>query len=186
MTNPAEIRWRGQDRVRPPSRENSPTRPILLRAATAALILGSVLTLANQPNAIAGADAIEWLPLALVYVTPFIVVAMSQILGMRRARDDLGRPALIVDAESFPRTVISHGIPARAIALGLVVGTVNSVIAVAEALLSGQDLQTVPAALLIQALSLPILFGAVSQATAYRRYLARAHGARRVSSRSRA
>lgn len=92
-----------------------------------ALILGSVLALANQPNAIAGADAIGWLPLALVYATPFIVVT--------------------------------------------------------EALLSGQNLQTVPAALLIQALSLPILFGAVSQAIGYRRYLAMA---RRVSSRSRA
>ena len=57
---------------------------VVRRAGIVALILGSILTFANQPAAIFGKDAIQVLPLLLVYLTPFVVVAISQVLGIRR------------------------------------------------------------------------------------------------------
>ena len=60
-----------------------------------ALILGTALTLVNQSGAVFGGGKVQLLPLVLVYATPFIVVAVSQILGIRRAHlDALGVQAL--------------------------------------------------------------------------------------------
>ena len=58
--------------------------PILIRAFGVALILGSILTAINQPKALFGASPVELLPFALVYITPFVVVTLSQILVFAR------------------------------------------------------------------------------------------------------
>ena len=176
MKNVVDLEISGHARRRPQVIDRKLARQVLLRAALVALVLGSLLTLVNQTDAIFGSSAIAWLPFALVYLTPFLVVTVSQVLGIRRARVELARPAARFDAESFARTIASHGIPARALALGVLVAVVNTAIVATEVLLSGLGLQAVPVALILQALSLPILFGALSQALAYRRYLATARG----------
>ena len=61
------------------------SQEILRRAFVIALLLGSVLTLSNQPGAIFGDDEVRVLPLVLVYLTPFVVITVSQVLGLRRA-----------------------------------------------------------------------------------------------------
>lgn len=61
----------------------------LSRAAVAALGLGTVLTVANQAQAIFGADHLQILPLVLVYLTPFVVVTVSQLLGAQQAKREV-------------------------------------------------------------------------------------------------
>ncbi len=142
------------------------TTPVLVRALVVALILGSVLSAINQPQALFGASTLELLPFALVYVTPFVVVTLSQILGIRQALRD-GKP--LPAGERFLATVFAHGIPAKAVLTGLLVGTANTSISVAAALLETGSLADVPLPLLAQAYSLPVVFGLLSQAISYRR-----------------
>ncbi len=143
---------------------------MLLRAALVASILGSALTLANQAGAVFGPETIRLLPLSLVYLTPFVVVTISQLLGTRQAvaevrRGGARRPA----AETFGTTALSHGIPSRAAGLGLLAGSLNTAIVTTAAFLEQGNLNALPLPLLAQAFSLPLVFGALSQALAYRR-----------------
>ena len=149
----------------------SPAKQVLARAAAVALILGSTLTLINQSDAIFGAAEIRWLPLTLVYLTPFLVVGVSQVLGIRAARRALARMTEL--RENFLGTIFSHGIPARAIVLGLVASGVNSAIVASEGLLAGGGLSAPPVPLIAQALVLPAMFGALSQAISFRRAMRR-------------
>ncbi len=84
--------------------------PILLRAAIVGLILGSILTLTNQPDAIFGGAEIKTLPLVLVFLAPFIVVTISQILGIQLALRN-SRKIATEDgvSESFAVTALSRG-----------------------------------------------------------------------------
>ncbi len=153
-------------RTRPPHLNGG----VLRRAALVALILGSVLTLANQSGAVFGPEIIQLLPLLLVYLTPFVVVTISQVLGARQAAADTAGsrgPAV----ETFTSTAFSHGIPARAGLMGLAAAGVNAAIVVMAALLEHGGLGPLPYPLLGQALVLPVLFGALSQAIAYRRVI---------------
>jgi hypothetical protein len=140
---------------------------VLKRAALVAAILGTVLTLVNQPEAIFGTAKVRWLPLVLVYLTPFLVVSASQILGIRQAREVSRR--ITEFREGFAATMFSHGIPARAVALGLLAGGINTTIVAADILAAGRGLDQLPTALIAQALTLPILFGALSQTLSFRR-----------------
>lgn len=143
---------------------------ILRRAAVIALGLGSILTLANQAEAIFGAGKLQLLPLVLVYVTPFVVVTVSQLLGIQRAIGEARRGGRNDSAdEPFLATALTHGIPSRALGLGLLVGGLNASLVTTVAFLESGNLGAVSWALLGQAFSLPVLFGVLSQAIAYRR-----------------
>ncbi len=143
---------------------------VIGRAGIVALILGSVLTLANQPGAIFGGVSVQVLPLILVYLTPFVVVTVSQLLGIRLALLDAGRgQAPVFPRGAFLATALSRGIPLRSLLLGLIVGTVNTSIVISAALMDGGKLADLPAALIGQAFVLPVLFGLVSQTISYRR-----------------
>ena len=143
---------------------------VLRRAALVALILGSALTLTNQPGAIFGSENIRLLPLLLVYLTPFVVVSISQMLGAQRAAADARRgKACELGVETFASTAFSHGIPSRAAQVGFVVAGVNTAIVLTTSFLEQGNLNALPLPLLGQAFALPVLFGALSQAIAYRR-----------------
>lgn len=146
------------------------TRSFLGRAAVVALILGSILALINQSGAIFGSDDIRPLSLALVFLTPFVVVTISQVLGARQAALDARRGKTSASArETFVETALAHGIPSRSLFVGLLAGSVNATVITTMALLEGGDLSTVPLSLLGQAFILPVLFGVLSQAITYRR-----------------
>ena len=101
---------------------------VLVRSMILTLIIGSVLTLVNQFNALFGSYPLEILPLILVYVTPFIVITISQFTGIRQAWTD-GKEGLIpMIEEHLISTALSHRIPTRAVTIGLIIGTINSVI----------------------------------------------------------
>ncbi len=143
---------------------------VLRRAALVALILGSVLTLANQSGAVFGPEDIRLLPLLLVTLTPFVVVTISQLLGARQAAADNARSRGSA-VETLTATAFSHGIPTRAGLMGLLAAGVNTTIVLMAALLEHGGLGQLPYPLLGQALVLPVLFGALSQAIAYRRVI---------------
>jgi hypothetical protein len=146
------------------------SKDILRRAFLIALALGSVLTITNQSGAIFGGDPLQVLPLALVYLTPFVVITVSQVLGLRRATLDarFPRPSAHHDA-AFLATAMSHGIPVRALLVALVIGTANTSIVASSALMASGSLSNLPNALIAQAFVLPMLFGLLSQTISYRR-----------------
>ena len=143
---------------------------ILGRALLIALLLGSVLALTNQSGSIFGDDALQILPLALAYLTPFVVVTVSQVLGLRRATTDARSLGSIVHRDAaFLATAMSHDIPRRALLVALVVGTANTTIVASSALMASGSLSNLPNALIAQAFVLPMLFGMLSQTISYRR-----------------
>ena len=145
------------------------TRAIFLRSAIVAALIGSILTLINQPSWVFGSDPLRPLPLILVFLTPLAVVTVAQVAGVRRAHiDSVGRGAP-ASPEGFMATIRSHGIPARAVAIGLVFGSLNAIIVFADALLRSGDIAAVSVVPLVQAYVLPLLFGLLSQAISYRR-----------------
>ena len=158
--------------VRPEhSKRRSPiAAAVVRRAGIVAVVLGSILTLVNQFDALFGEVSVQILPLLLVYLTPFVVVTISQVLGIRRALYDARRGrAHDFSQDTFTRTAVSHGIPLRSLLVGMLVGSINASIVITIAVLEGASVNSLPVALLAQAYSLPVLFGLLSQAIAYRR-----------------
>lgn len=143
---------------------------ILGRAFLVAFLLGGILTLTNQSGAVFGTDTIQVLPLVIVYLTPFVVVTISQVLGVRRATYDTrsARARAHYD-NAFLATALSHGIPLRALLLAVVTGTLNTSLVAVAALMANGSLSDIPVALTVQAFVLPLLFGMLSQAISYRR-----------------
>ncbi len=144
-------------------------RAVFLRSAIVAVVFGSVLTLINQSGWVVGSDPLQILPFILVFVTPFVVVTISQVAAVRRAFIDAARHGAPTSPEGFIATTVSHGIPARAVSIGLVAGSINATVILAGALFRSGDLAAVSVALLGQVYALPLLFGVLSQAISYRR-----------------
>lgn len=150
--------------------------PILARSAVVAVVLGSVLTFINQRGWIAGNDSLQLLPFILVYLIPFAVMLVAQVAGVRQAHleatdpDEIPSPIRVID------TMTSHGIPARAVLIGLVFGSLNAALSVAVEFLYSGDLAALEVAPLGQAYVLPLVFGLLSQTISYRR--ARYYGVR--------
>ena len=143
---------------------------ILRRALVIALGLGSILTLANQAQAIFGAEALQMFPMMLVFLTPFVVITVSQLLGVQRAhRDSRGGARHVPADDTVLLTALRHGIPSRALRLGLLAGGLNASLVMTLALFQRGDLDAVSWPLLAQAFGLSTLFGALSQSIAYRR-----------------
>lgn len=143
---------------------------LVRRAGAAALILGSVLTLSNQTDAIIGEDQLQILPLAIAYVTPFVVAAISQVLGARRALWDLCQSQPVkFSQDTLLQAALSHGIPLRTLLLALFIGTVNAVIVIVIAVSGGGEVSSAPAAHIGQGFFLPMVFGLISQAVSYHR-----------------
>ena len=143
---------------------------ILRRAGVIALVIGGALTLVNQPGAVFGGEPFDYLQLSLVFLLPFVVVTISQTLGARRAMLDARQNGdRGLGDETVLATVLSHGIPLRALAVGILAGSVNVSIGITSTLLEGGSVASMPVAPLAQAYVLPILFGLLSQTIAYRR-----------------
>ena len=142
---------------------------VIIRAAIIAVIIGTVLTLVNQSGWVAGTEPLQVLQLVLVFALPFGVVMAAQILAARQAQRDSSGQTVAASSEGFARTISSHGIPARAVAIAVVFGSLNAALVVANTLLHGNDVSTIAIVPLGQAYVLPLVFGLLSQAIAYRR-----------------
>lgn len=148
----------------------SPFVGVTKRAVIVALVLGSVLASINQSEAIFGGQDIQYLPMALGFITPFLVVNISQILGIRKALTDASKLGSL--AENPLQTALRHGIPIRAVVLGLFAGSLNAIIVGVLVYLNDGSLSNLPIATLAQAYSLPMIFGVLSQTISYRRTMA--------------
>jgi purine-cytosine permease-like protein len=151
----------------------APYAGIFRRAVVIALILGTALTLLNQSEAVFGQNAIQYLPLALVYLFPFIVVSVSQYLGIRQALVDTRNTAVLGPLREHPLvTPFRHGIPVRAVIVGLIIGTFAAGIYLLAGNPDVDNIRDLPIALTAQGYILPAFFGLFSQTVAYRRILA--------------
>ena len=143
---------------------------ILRRAVIVALIVGSALALVNHSAAIFGDAKLDYLTLALFYLTPLIVATTSQMLAHRRAATDAMRNSAQGSAEEpVLVTALNHGIPLRALIVGLLIGSANSSIVILGDLSRGAGVTSLTVALLAQVYTLPVLLGLLSQTIAYRR-----------------
>lgn len=141
-----------------------PWRVIFKRATIIAVLLGSLLTLVNQSDAVLGITGFQVLPMILVFLTPFLVVSVSQVFGIREAH----KLTTFESIGGFIETLFAHGILIRATTLGLTIGVTNILIMVRFTTITDQ----LPLALMIQGLTLPILFSAISQTLSFRRTVA--------------
>jgi len=129
-------------------------RGAFTRSVIIAILIGGVLTVSTQYEWLAGSDSLRILPFTLAFVTPFVVVLVSQVVASRRAffdlKEDVGEHSARIDQEHFLSTVISHGIPARALAIALAIGSGNALIVLLNSMLGSGDSTAVPVALLSQ------------------------------------
>lgn len=157
------------------SRLSQPFSVVVVRSAVFSVFLGSILTAVNQWEAITGSRDFDLLSLCLVYLSPFLVVTISQITAFKQASSDSYQNAAAnIEAESVAMTMISHGIPKRAVKTGLMLGAFNSSLVLGTELLGTDHQISIPFLLLGQSFILPVIFGIFSQAVSYRRTL-RAH-----------
>jgi hypothetical protein len=147
------------------------SRAVLLRSAVVAVVIGSALTIVNQSAWIAGRAPLQVLQMAQVFATPFAVVAISQIVAIRRALIDSAKRQTSVSSESLMATTMSHGIPRSAFVIGMMIGSVNAIITLSTAFIQSDDLTAISYVPLAQAYALPLLFGLMSQAISYRRVI---------------
>ena len=145
---------------------------VLMRSLVLALIVGSVLALLNQSDALFSDAAIEWFRLVSVFVTPFMVIAISQLVATQQAVSDIARSQTATVNTRFIATLFAHDIPFRALMIGLIIGSANSLIILIHAFVQTGDIANVPLSVLIQFYVLPFVFGVLSQALAYRRHVA--------------
>lgn len=149
---------------------------IIPRAAIVAVVIGTVLTLTNQAAAVFGNEPLEYLPMTLGFVTPFIVVAISQLMAIKKALSDAKQNSKSgTEIEGFIATAFGHDIPLRAVIVSLIIGSINSAIIISVTLIENGNLADLPFALMAQAYTLPALFGVLSQAITYRRTLHALH-----------
>ena len=142
---------------------------VLTRSLVLALIIGSILTFVNQPEAIFGDELFEKLPSLLAFATPFLVVMLSQLGAIKQAVIDRRHGQTPNETTRFISTMMGHNIPFRALAISLIAGSVNSVIILINTIFQTGDITNVPLPVLVQSYLLPFIFGAFSQALTYRR-----------------
>ncbi|WP_394247384.1 nitrate/nitrite transporter NrtS [Vibrio profundi] len=58
-------------------------KTLIKRAVIIAMIVGSILNVINQFDAIFGAEPIEWLKVTLTYCVPFIVSLVSSYITIK-------------------------------------------------------------------------------------------------------
>jgi hypothetical protein len=144
-------------------------RAAIFRATVVAVVIGSLLTIVNQSGWLTGNEPPQVLQLILVFLLPFAVVLVSQVAGIRQANVESAESAIRERVENVLQTLIAHGIPARAVAIGLVFGSVNAVLTLTNAYLAAGNIESVAVVPLAQAYTLPFVFGLLSQTISYRR-----------------
>jgi hypothetical protein len=144
-------------------------RTVLMRSLIVTAILAPALTITNQYDALFGPARLQLLPLAIALVTPFVVVTLSQLLATDRAWKDLRIQPSGGSPETFIQTIFGHGIPMRAFVVASLVGMINTTLILARLYLDTGQFSGAPVANIAQTFVLPLAFGLLSQALAYRR-----------------
>ena len=142
---------------------------VLKRSLVMATFIGAALTLLTQSDALFGVSAFEELSLFLAFVTPFLVVTISQIVATHQLTLDSMTGEVPDSDTGFLKTLVSHNIPLRALVISLIVGSANSLIILAISISKSGEIFHIPWSLIAQVYLLPLFFGLVSQTLTYRR-----------------
>jgi hypothetical protein len=143
---------------------------LLKRSTILAFIIGSLLTLINQPLAVFGDQLFVKIQLILVFVLPFIVITLSQIFGKKQAEIYQMDNQFKFYPEGLVTTILNHNIAIRAFIISLVAGSVASIVILFNAYLEVLY-KEVDLLFMIQPYVFSFVFGALSQALAYRRVI---------------
>jgi len=143
---------------------------VLKRSIIIAAIIGSLLTLVNQPLAIFGHESPVKFKLILAFVLPFIVISISQVFGKHQAEIDKIDNQFKFSHEKLIKTMVSHNIPARALVICLIVGSLASVVTLSNFLLHDKN-TNIDWTFIIQPYLFSLFFGTFSQAISYRRHI---------------
>jgi len=142
----------------------------LKRSVIIAAIIGSVLTFVNQTSAILGNESLVKFKLILVFVLPFIVISISQVLGKYQAEIDKVDSQFQFSHEKLLKTMVSHNIPVRALVICLIVGSLASVVTLSNFLLHDKN-TNIDWYFMSQPYLFSLFFGAFSQAISYQRHI---------------
>lgn len=145
---------------------------VLIRSLVLAIIIGSTLTLTNQFSALFGNYSLELVTLSLTFFTPFLVVTLSQLSAAEEAYSENTLSRISGRYSGFIKTLMNHNIPARALLIALILGSVNSGIVLLHEFFQSGQVTSAIAPLLGQLYALPFIFGAISQTLTYRRHVA--------------
>jgi hypothetical protein len=141
---------------------------LLKRSIILACIIGSSLTLINQPFAVFGGQLFVKTQLILAFNLPFIVITLSQLLGKKQAKTDQIDNQYQFLSEGLLTTMINHNIPIRALIISVLAGSFANILILFIAYLEGEN-NNINVFLMIQPYFLTFIFGALSQALSYRR-----------------
>lgn len=142
---------------------------VIPRSIIVALIIGRVLNLINQFDSLFSSKSIQILPLLLMYLTPFVVVLYSQRTALKSVWQDINNEQTSGTVNGLLLTAFSHGIPAKALAAGLIIGFTNTSILAFDGYVQSGLLSAPPPTQMAQLFLMPIIFGILSQALSYRR-----------------
>ena len=145
---------------------------VLKRSLLLTLVIGSMLTLVTQSSALFSDATIERMPLLLAFLTPFVVITISQLGATHQAANDALRGKTFTANTPFVTTLVAHTIPLRALAIAVIIGSTISLLILISTIYQTGDITNTPVSLLIQVYVLPFVFGALSQALTYRRCVA--------------
>ena len=145
---------------------------VLKRSLLLALIIGVILTLVTQSAALFSDAVFERLSLMLAFVTPFVVITISQLVATHQAVSDAIDGLTSVTNTPFIKTLVAHNIPFRALVIGLIIGSTTSLLILISTFSQTGDISNASLSLLVQVYVLPVVFGALSQTLTYRRYVA--------------
>ena len=142
---------------------------ILKRSFVLALGIASLLTLVNQNAAVLGQQNFRVLALVLAFLTPFIVILLSQLGATHQVMNDQRHKKQNTATQSLVQTMGKHNIPKRALIIALCAGSITTVVFLSERLWLAGELNQLPLPQIAQSYALPFIFGLFSQAMAYRR-----------------
>jgi len=146
---------------------------VVKRSLRLALIIGCTLTLINQFDGVFGNAPFKQLSLILVFITPFVVITISQLAATHRAVYDSICGQISEKNTPFITTLMAHGIIFRALIISFIIGSVNGLLILIDTFFQTASITNTPLPLIAQVYILPFIFGTLSQALAYRRYVAR-------------
>ncbi len=145
------------------------TVDVLKRSLILSIIIGAILTLLNQPSAIFGQVELKLLPTIFMFITPFIVITLSQLVANEQARIHEANGQKRSRNISFVNILVNHNVVPRALIIAVVMGLINCILMGLISLYENESLSLLSTSLVVQFFILPLIFGGLSQTLTLKR-----------------
>lgn len=142
---------------------------VIPRAIILSLVIGSIINLVNQYDALFSSNRLQLLQLMQTYLTAFAVVLYAQCAALNRALSDIHSDHSSGNMGHLLSTPISHGIPKRAFVIGLVAGSINTAILFISNYINSGGINELPISQIVQFYLIPLFFGVLTQTLFYQR-----------------